>query len=146
MMRISVNYVRPEPHEQLASRAEQRAIRQELHREDQTVRAHEGAHLRLLGGAAAGPVIYDTVSGPDGRSYAIAAKIKVDLSPVPGNPQASLRKARQVRLAALAPNDPSGPDMRVAAAAYRMEMVAKRELDREDLPEKSSESAVDLYA
>ena len=137
MIRLVVNYVRPEPHERFTAIAEQRRAQQQLQAENAAVRSHEQAHVRLLGGAAASPVLYDTVRGPDGQSYAVAGKIKVDLSPVPGDPAATLRKARQVRTAALAPNDPSGADMRVAAAAYRLEMQAKRNMASESDTERS---------
>jgi hypothetical protein len=59
--------------------------------------------------------------------------IKADLSPVPGDPRATLRKASAVRRAALTPGDPSAADMRVAADAYRLAAQAKEELREERL-------------
>jgi hypothetical protein len=56
----------------------------------------------------------------------------VDLEPVPGNPEETIRKARQVRRAALAPGDPSAADMKMAARAYRVEQDAKQELEQEE--------------
>ena len=40
----------------------------------------------------------------------------MDTSPVPGDPQATIRKAQTVRQAALAPAEPSGQDQRAAAS------------------------------
>lgn len=91
------------------------------------VHNHEEAHLAALGGAAAGPVMYDTVSGPGGV-YASGGSIAVDLSPVPGDPEATLRKAERIRQAALAPSSPSAADFRAAAKAYELEAAARRQL------------------
>lgn len=95
---------------------------------DAEVRAHEKAHLLNLGGAAASGVMLETRRGPDGESYAVGGAIKADLSPVPGDPRASLDKAQRVIRAALAPGNPSAADMRVAADAYRMAREAREEL------------------
>lgn len=95
---------------------------------DAEVRAHEKAHLLNLGGAAASGVMLQTRRGPDGESYAVGGAIKADLSPVPGDPRASLNKAQRVIRAALAPGNPSSADMRVAADAYRMAREAREEI------------------
>lgn len=97
---------------------------------DATVRSHEHAHLVLLGPyARAGPQ-YSYIILPDGRRFAVGGSVSVDLKPVPGNPEATIRKAKAVRRAAYAPMQPSSADMHVATEAYRVEMQAKRELDR----------------
>ncbi len=97
---------------------------------DATVRAHEHAHLVLLGPyARAGPQ-YSYIVLPDGKRFAVGGSVSVDLKPVPGNPEASIRKAKAVRRAAYAPMQPSSADMHVATEAYRLEMQAKRELSR----------------
>ena len=98
---------------------------------DAVVRSHEKAHLSALGPYAASLVDYSTVKGADGRAYATGGSIKVDLSPVPGDPEASLRKARAVLAAAEAPGDPSAADRAVAAKAYRLMRDAARELRSE---------------
>ncbi len=54
-----------------------------------------------------------------------------DTTPVPGNPEATHRKANAILAAALAPGEPSGPDMRVAAQAYLLESQAQREINAE---------------
>jgi len=94
------------------------------------VKGHEQAHLSAIGPYAQGPVQYTYMIGPDGSRYAVAGSIDVDLRPVPGDPAATLRKARALIRSAYAPSNPSSADMHVAAAAYRMEMEARRELAR----------------
>ena len=97
---------------------------------DATVRSHEQAHLALLGPyARAGPQ-YSYIILPDGRRFAVGGSVSVDLKPVPGNPEATIRKAKAVRRAAHAPMQPSSADMHVATEAYRVEMQAKQELGR----------------
>jgi hypothetical protein len=100
-------------------------------RTDAEVRAHEQAHQRTLGPYAAGPITYSTTTGPGGESVVTGGSIGVDLDPVPGNPRATLRKARVVMNAAYAPGDPSGADMRVAADAYRLAMEAREEIQEQ---------------
>jgi hypothetical protein len=52
------------------------------------------------------------------------------MSPVPGDPEATIRKARTLIQAAYAVGQPSAADLRVAAEAYEMEMQAQREMER----------------
>lgn len=98
---------------------------------DQAVRTHEGAHMAALGGYATTGIIYDTRTGPGGKTVAVGGRIGVDLSEVPGDPRATLRKARTIYAAATAPGDPSAADMRVAAEAYRLMRDARSELSTE---------------
>ncbi len=53
-----------------------------------------------------------------------------DTSPVPGDAEATIRKAQTIRAAALAPANPSAQDRAVAAAATPMEAAARRELQQ----------------
>lgn len=94
---------------------------------DRRVRAHEAAHSAAGGQYAGGPS-YSYKQGPDGKRYAVAGEVPIDISPVSGDPEASIQKARVVRSAALAPADPSPQDRQVAAAAMRMEMKAQSDL------------------
>ncbi len=103
-------------------------ISEEALARDREVRGHEQKHLAALGGAAAGPILYDTVTGPDGRSIAVGGRIAVDLEEVSGDPAATLRKANAVLAAARAPGDPSAADLRVAARADRLAQKARAEL------------------
>ncbi len=62
--------------------------------------------------------------------FAVGGEVSIDTSPVPGDPGATLQKARRIRQAALAPADPSAQDMRVAARASQMALEARAELAR----------------
>lgn len=121
---------------------------QNMKRRDAEVRRHEMAHV-AAGGPYTGGASYELERGPDGRAYAVAGEVSVDVSPVPGDPDATLRKMQQVKRAALAPADPSPQDRRVAgqadaiAAKARMEL---REAQSEELQEggRKNEEPVDL--
>jgi hypothetical protein len=104
------------------------AVSPEAARQDQAVRYHERSHALTLGAHAGSAVTYRTELGPDGRRYVTGGAVKADLSPVPGNPRATLQKARTVFSAAYAVGSPSAADMRVARDAYRLAQQAKREL------------------
>ena len=109
-------------------------IRQ-LQARDQEVRAHEMAHA-AIGGTYAGPPTYTYERGPDGRNYAVGGSVSIDVSPVPGDPQATLQKAQQVRAAALAPLQPSAKDMQVAQQAQGMAEEARNEIRQEQMEER----------
>ena len=100
----------------------------ELKRRDQEVRAHEAAHLAAGGGVVRGGASYTYQVGPDGKSYAVGGEVTLDTSPVPDDPRATIRKAEQIKAAALAPAQPSAQDRQVAAAAAAMEAAAAAEL------------------
>ncbi len=102
-------------------------IRQ-LKARDQNVRTHEAAHLAAAGGLAKGGPSFSYQRGPDGNLYAVGGSVNIDVSPVAGNPQATIAKAAVVRAAALAPADPSSQDRSVAAAASQMAVKAQSEL------------------
>ena len=92
------------------------------------VRAHERSHLAALGPAAASGIIYHTVKGPGGETIAVGGRIAVDLSEVPGDPAATLRKALSVIAAANAPSRSSAGDQRTAARAYALAIQARQQL------------------
>ncbi len=94
---------------------------------DREVRAHEQAHAAAAGQYGGSPT-YEFVRGPDGVSYAVGGSVNVDTSPIPGNPEATLRKAEQLQRAANAPADPSGPDRQVAVQAAQLAREAEQEL------------------
>ncbi|MGZ5007547.1 MAG: putative metalloprotease CJM1_0395 family protein [Methylobacter sp.] len=100
----------------------------ELKQRDTQVRAHEAAHMAAAGGIASGGPSFEYQQGPDGIQYAIGGEVNIDTSPIPGDPAATLRKADTIRRAALAPAEPSGPDMQVAASAAAMAAQAQVEL------------------
>lgn len=98
-----------------------------LQRRDQEVRAHEAAHAAAGGGYAGAPS-FSYQRGPDGQTYAVGGQVSIDVTPVAGDPQATLQKAQQVVAAALAPAEPSGQDLRVAQRAQAMAAKARTEL------------------
>ncbi len=115
---------------------EEQAIVDELKNTDQKVRTHEQAH------AAAGGhnVRYEYEMGPDGRQYAVAGTTDIEVSAAGNDPDGKAAQARKMRNAALAPADPSGQDMVVAAKASRLEMDAQREKANAELEEMMNSS------
>lgn len=111
-----------------------------LRRIDQMVRAHERAHLVAGGDIVRSGPHYVYRRGPDGKLYAVGGDVTIDTSPVPGDPEATLRKAEKIVRAALAPLDPSPQDIRVAMRAQMMAMQARLELARERMEVKGEEN------
>jgi hypothetical protein len=81
--------------------------------------------------------------GPDGAQYAVGGEVSIDLSPVQGDPQATIEKMRIVRAAAMAPAEPSGQDRAVAAQAMQIMLQAQSELAADTGT--SSRAASDAY-
>lgn len=104
------------------------AVVRELKKTDSEVRAHEAAHLAAAGSIATGGASFEYQQGPDGIQYAIGGEVEIDTSAIPGDPAATLQKADTIRRAALAPAQPSGADMQVAASATAMAAQAQAEL------------------
>ncbi len=99
----------------------------ELKRRDREVRAHEQAH-RNAGGPFVGPPRFHFVRGPNGQFFAVGGEVSIDASPVPNNPEATIRKMQVVKRAALAPQQPSAQDQRVAAEAEAKITRARQEI------------------
>lgn len=112
-----------------------RAQLAELQATDRAVRAHEAAHLAAAGSYATSGPSYSYERGPDGRRYAVGGEVGIDTSPVRGDPEATIAKARQVEQAALAPAQPSGQDLRIAAAARATAQQAQLELAQQQRAE-----------
>lgn len=108
---------------------------------DREVRAHEQAHAAAAGQYGSSPT-YSFVRGPDGVSYAVGGSVEVDTSPIPGDPEATLRKAQQLRRAANAPAEPSAQDGRVAAQAAQMELEARAELRAQETAQAQEQDAL----
>lgn len=108
------------------SEAEQEQV-EELKSRDAEVRTHEQAHANV-GGQYAGAPSYDFETGPDGKRYAVGGEVSIDVSEVPGDPQATIQKMEQVKAAALAPAEPSVQDQKVAAEATQKASQARVEL------------------
>ena len=100
---------------------------EELKARDQEVRTHENAH-KTAGGSVVGNISYQTLTGPDGREYAIGGEAQIDASSVSNNPRATIQKMDMVVRAALAPAEPSSQDYAVARAAQAARLNAQREL------------------
>lgn len=98
-----------------------------LKQRDREVRSHEQAH-KNVGGAYTGAISYTTTTGPDGKAYAIGGEVQIDSSPVPNNPEATIRKMKIVERAALAPAEPSPQDIQVARQAQAQRLKAQQEL------------------
>lgn len=99
---------------------------QTLKSRDREVRAHEQAH-KAVAGPFAGPIHYEYQTGPDQKRYAVGGHVPIDLSKVPGDPEATVRKMQTIRRAALAPADPSPADRQVAAQASQREAEARQD-------------------
>lgn len=120
--------------------AEQQIVN-ELQQRDREVRSHEAAHASA-GGATTGAPSYSFETGPDGKKYAVSGEVSVDLSPVKGNPRATIAKMQKVYSAALAPANPSIQDTRIANSAAQLIAQAQSELLAAQLeePTKSKDS------
>ncbi len=99
---------------------------QKLKERDREVRAHEQAHKTAAGGLA-GAITYQYQTGPDGKQYVTDGEVEIDTAPVKGDPEATIRKAKQIQKAATAPVEPSAQDRQVAAQAFALEQQAQAE-------------------
>ncbi|MDT8386696.1 MAG: putative metalloprotease CJM1_0395 family protein [Thiogranum sp.] len=109
--------------------SEEKQALERLAARDREVRAHEAAHKNAAGNLARGSAQFEYENGSDGRRYAVAGEVSIDVSKVQGDAEATIRKAEAVRRAAHAPAQPSAQDHAVAAQANRMAIEARRELD-----------------
>ncbi len=116
---------------------EEEKIVDDLKQTDQEVRAHEQAH-KSAGGAYAGAIQFETVTGPDGRKYAVGGEVPIDATPIANNPAATIQKMDIVIRAALAPAQPSSQDFSVARAAQQARAQAQKELLEQQKAENSN--------
>jgi hypothetical protein len=119
---------------------EEKQVLDELKARDREVRAHEQAHLAAAGPYAKGPPSYEFQTGPDGQPYAVGGEVRIDTSPVAGNPEATVVKAQTIKRAATAPRNPSAQDRQVAAQAAQLEAQARQEI-KEERSEKQEETS-----
>ena len=108
---------------------EERKIR-ELKERDREVRTHEQAHASV-GGQYAGAPQYEFERGPDGKQYAVGGEVSIDISEE-STPEKTLEKMNQVKAAALAPNEPSAQDRKVAGEATQKAAEARAEIARKN--------------
>jgi hypothetical protein len=113
---------------------------QQLRARDTEVRTHEQAH-KAVGGRYAGAISYTYTTGPDGRRYVTGGSVPIDMSPIPGDPEATIAKMRIVRAAAMAPAEPSPQDRSVAAAADRAMAQAMTEASKQRMQEAAPDRA-----
>ncbi len=106
---------------------EARAEVAKLKARDLEVRQHEAAHAAVAGSLVTYGPAYTYQKGPDGVNYAIGGEVGIDTSPG-RTPEETIERARRAQAAALAPAEPSGADLAVAAQAQQMEAQARSEL------------------
>lgn len=121
--------------------AEERQIVREMAQRDREVRDHEQAHA-IAGGPYTGAPRYQMERGPDGRMYAVAGEVDIDVTPET-EPEATIRKMEIVKRAALAPAQPSPEDRAVAATADQIRLQAQQELQRQRLEEQRDAGRAD---
>lgn len=125
---------------QQLSEGEQQQV-DDLEKRDREVKTHEQAHASI-GGQYAGSPSYEFERGPDGKNYAVGGEVKIDVSKIQNDPQATIRKMEQVQRAALAPAEPSAADRRVANEAAQKAQQARSELQQEQIEEIQNGSKV----
>lgn len=130
---------------QLALSDEEKAVLAQLQARDREVRQHEAAH-QSVGAGVAGAISLSFQRGPDGVAYAVGGEVPIDVSPVSGDPQATINKMRIVRAAALAPANPSPQDQQVAALASQIALQAQVELARPESPASATAATSDETA
>lgn len=106
---------------------------------DREVRAHEAAHASI-GGQYAGAASFAIRQGPNGVNYAVSGEVPIDVSAIPDDPEATLRKMQTVQRAALAPAEPSAADRAVAAQAAQIAQQARSQLLAEQTAERASKT------
>ena len=123
--------------------AEQRVL-ENLKSRDREVRAHEQAHLSAAGNLASSGATFTYQQGPDGQRYAVGGEVGIESARVPGDPEATIQRAQQIRRAALAPANPSAQDRSVAVNASAIALDARAELAKQ-VQEERGQSAVDAF-
>lgn len=118
----------------------ERKVVDQLKQRDREVRSHEQAHKAAGGAHVHGGPSYSYETGPDGKQYAVGGNVGIDVSKVPGDPEATAEKARQVRKAATAPANPSAQDMKVAAKATQLANEAKIEMRKQEQEQEKTET------
>jgi len=97
--------------------SEERAEVDRLRIRDQQVRQEEQAHAANAGDLA-GPISYTTVTGPDGRSYAVGGSVGIRAQVASGDPAEAERIGARLVAAAHAAVNPSAQDLSVARQGY----------------------------
>jgi hypothetical protein len=130
LQRQLMRQAEPGPESQVSA-ADERQV-EELRRKDREARAREQAIRAAAGNLSAGRSNYTYQVGPDGRLYVVESEVQFDTSEVPGDPEATLRKAEQLQRAALSTGDASPDDRAVAAMAAMMAARARQQLLKDE--------------
>ncbi len=109
----------------------------ELQQIDRKVRIHEQAHMAAGGGIVTSGPNYTYTYGPDGKSYASAGEVGIDTA-AENKPQQNIDKGQQIQRAALAPQDPSPQDYRVASTGAHLEAQGRSDLSSEQTQERAA--------
>lgn len=104
---------------------EQRQV-EDMKKRDQEVKTHEQAHMSAGSGLVTGSASYQYEKGPDGEKYAVSGEVHLDVAKEQ-DADATIKKAEQIKKAALAPMDPSAQDLKVAQKADQMIQEAQAE-------------------
>ena len=106
---------------------EYRQIRK-LADKDKEVRMHEMAHAAAIGMfAGSSSPTYSYQVGPDGKQYAVAGHVNVDVSPE-NTPERTILKMQAIRRSATSPGRPSVKDAQTAANALMVEGRARMQI------------------
>jgi hypothetical protein len=127
--------------EKLSDQIEESGIVGELKQTEREVVAHEAAH-RAVGGRFAGPVSYTYTEGPDGKKYITGGEVPINV-PATDDPEETARNMEQVARAALAPADPSGQDLSVAAQAAAAAAQARQQIASRGGENRDGENSAD---
>lgn len=106
--------------------AQQQREVQTLERTERQVRADERAQRAAAGAYSDGVQLRYSV-GPDGRRYVVAAEVALDVTPVPGDPAATLRKMEAI-MRAVSSGSSSISDQTDALAAEQLARRARAQL------------------
>lgn len=118
--------------EKVKSSEKDNRIKNDFNLLDSIVRNHEQSHMDALGPYAAGIPNYSYITDSAGNNYAAGGSVKVDISTIPGDPEATLKKANSIMNAAFAPGIPSGADKNVADKAMTLAMSARKEINNKN--------------
>jgi hypothetical protein len=99
---------------------------EKLEQTERNVISHENAH-KAAAGRFGGAIHYSYTMGPDGKRYITGGEVPIH-TPATKDPEEALQNALQVMRAALAPGDPSGQDIAVAANAAATASAARAQI------------------
>lgn len=102
---------------------------EELKAVEREVVAHEMAH-KSVGGQYASSASFSYTMGPDGKRYKTGGEVSISV-PTGGDLEKTEQALERVKRAALAPANPSGQDLRVAANASATQARIRSELTKQ---------------